>query len=278
MKVKHVSTIPYKGTVHNLSVKKNRTYYANRYAVHNCHESSTIEGKHATVESIQHALQDLPAGVELAIGGGNPLDHPDLIEVLMWMRERGFIPNITINQGHLKQHASLIEYLIRDKLVYGVGVSITSRNMKLLDIPMDISKNVVFHVIAGVNPIEILDDLLIRYSEPKVLVLGYKRFGRGVAAWSQETQEGINDWYKRLRRYIGRIHMSFDNLALEQLEVRRHFTQEGWERFYMGDDFTFTMYIDAVKQQYAPTSRSDDRRDFGKMTAKEYFQNYKLRA
>ena len=39
----------------------------------------------------------------------------------------------------------------------------------------------------------------------------------------------------------------------------------------MGDDFCFTMYIDAVKQQYAPTSRSAERVSFEDCTLLEYF-------
>ena len=39
----------------------------------------------------------------------------------------------------------------------------------------------------------------------------------------------------------------------------------------MGDDFCFTMYIDAVKQEYAPTSRSKDRISFNDCSLLEYF-------
>lgn len=239
-----------------------------------CHESSTTEGKHAEFTSIQQALGDLPAGVEIAIGGGNPLDHPDLIQILEWMRERGLIANITINQGHLKKHELLVRRIIQDELAFGIGISITSRNLKLLDVPMSLTDNVVFHVIAGIHTPSLLDDLASRFSEPKVLVLGYKLFGRGVNAWSKATQEAIGVWRRMLPNYMGKIHLSFDNLAIEQLNVRRCFTKEGWDRFYMGDDFTFTMYIDAVKRQYAPTSRNPKRADFDSMTATDYFQRF----
>ena len=65
--------------------------------------------------------------------------------------------------------------------------------------------------------------------------------------------------------------VSFDNLAIEQLDVKRLFTNKGWDKFYMGDDFCSTMYIDAIKQNYAPTSRSSDRRSFDQYTLLEYF-------
>lgn len=85
----------------------------------------------------------------------------------------------------------------------------------------------------------------------------------------------MNKWCKLLRSYIGKCTISFDNLAIEQLNVKKLFTIEGWEQFYMGDDFCFTMYIDAVKQEYAPTSRSDKRVGFKESSLINYFSKYK---
>ena len=75
-----------------------------------------------------------------------------------------------------------------------------------------------------------------------------------------------------LIKYIGKTILSFDNLAIEQLNIKRLFTDQGWNDFYMGDDFSFTMYIDAVKQEYAQTSRSKKRTKFENCSLIEYFQ------
>ena len=48
--------------------------------------------------------------------------------------------------------------------------------------------------------------------------------------------------------------MSFDNLAIEQLNIRRFFTDKEWEEFYMGDDGNFTYYIDMVERKFAKSS------------------------
>jgi len=40
------------------------------------------------------------------------------------------------------------------------------------------------------------------------------------------------------------------------LDIRRLFTSEQWEEFYMGDDGDFTMYIDLVKGEFAKNSTS----------------------
>ena len=53
--------------------------------------------------------------------------------------------------------------------------------------------------------------------------------------------------------------ISFDNLAIRQLNVKSLMTEDEWNRFYMGDDGGFTMYVDAVREEYAVCSISDNR-------------------
>ena len=45
--------------------------------------------------------------------------------------------------------------------------------------------------------------------------------------------------------------LSFDNLALEQLNIKKYVSPEDWKTHYMGDDGSFTMYIDLVKEEFA---------------------------
>lgn len=239
-----------------------------------CHESSTKEGIHADLDKLFNIIKDLPSGVELAIGGGNPLSHPQLIYFLRSLKQRGLIANLTVNQGHLKQYQDLLIYLIKDDMVKGLGISVTSNNFKYVTPLLKLSNNIVYHVIAGVSDINVLDKL-IELGPAKVLVLGYKTFGFGINYYNPDIDQNIKQWYKFLPSYIGKCVLSFDNLAIEQLNVKRLFTKEGWDRFYMGDDFCFTMYIDAVKQQYAPTSRCKERQSFNDYSLLEYFKKFK---
>lgn len=235
-----------------------------------CHESSTTKGVHADLNELLKVISELPSGVELAIGGGNPLSHPDLIEFLKALKLKGIIANITINQGHLKTYQSMIRYLIKDELVKGVGISITNNNFSYIKPLLEITDNIVYHLIAGVNKVEVVESL-IELGKCKILVLGYKLFGFGIKYHSKEVDDELKKWYKHLPNFICKCTLSFDNLAIEQLKVKRLFTHEGWNKFYMGDDFCFTMYIDAVKQEYAPTSRSNKRKSFKEYSLTDYF-------
>lgn len=235
-----------------------------------CHEKSTIEGSHADLNKLLEIIKPLPAGVELAIGGGNPLSHPDLLFFLNELKNKNIIANITVNQGHLSKYKSLIIDLIKKDLVKGVGISITNNNFSIVKELMNISNNIVLHLIIGVHDVDIMPELLA-LGNIKILLLGYKDFGRGIKFHSEIVDTKINDWNKSINKYFGKCLLAFDNLAIEQLKLRRFFNNKSWNNFYMGNDFTFTMYIDAVNQVYAPTSRSDKRISFNELTLLEYF-------
>lgn len=239
-----------------------------------CHEMSTKKGIHADLNQLFDVLYELPPGIELAIGGGNPLSHPDLIKFLQRLKEKGIIANITVNQGHLKKYQDLLISLIKEELVKGIGISITSNNYIFIKKLIKITDNIVYHLIAGVNKIEIVDEL-IQLGKCKILVLGYKLFGFGINYYNHEILFELKKWHRNLHKLIGKCILSFDNLAIDQLKVKRLFTETGWNKFYMGDDFVFTMYIDAVKKQYAPTSRSNERKSFSEYSLLEFFKKYK---
>ena len=55
--------------------------------------------------------------------------------------------------------------------------------------------------------------------------------------------------------------VSFDNLALKQLDIKRLLSNKDWNEFYMGNDGNFTMYIDLVNKKFAKNSISEKRYD-----------------
>ena len=222
-----------------------------------CHEMSTLQGKHGNLEFLKSTLFNLPRGSELAIGGGNPLDHPDLLDFLQWCKNRELVPNITVNGKHLQKFINEINHLIDNHFIYGLGLSISDDfNFELINL-INNTSNVVYHVIAGVNAVSILDE--IKKSEiNKVLILGYKEVGRGIKYKNSFVDSCIKEWFNKLPEYLGKLHISFDNLAIDQLRVKRFFTKTTWKEFYTGSDGQFTMYIDAVNETYSTSSTSKD--------------------
>jgi len=228
-----------------------------------CHEKSTPYGKIGDLSKMVWNLQGLPQGVEIAIGGGNPLSYPYLVELLISLAKYSYIANITVNAKHLPEYDSFLESLIACNMIHGVGVSYDGEHFFGSD-------NTVYHVIAGIHTLEDITKLIT--SNRKVLILGYKYFGRGKHYYNLEIERKIRALRNSLWEVIGKGTISFDNLAIEQLEVRDHFTYNEWSKFYMGDDGGFTMYYDAVEQYYAPSSISTIQAN-ADILLKDYFKS-----
>lgn len=221
-----------------------------------CHEMSTIKGKHGDLRN--PVLMTLPQYTEIAIGGGNPLSHPDLDYFLKFLKKKRCIPNMTVNQMHfMKEVDRLRNY--RDKhLIYGLGISLVDVNKEFIDKVIDFP-NAVIHVIAGIVTLDQLREMS-KLGVKKVLILGYKQFGRGKDYYNENIQKNIEILKENMQEVKKMFKvLSFDNLAIKQLDIKSLLTEEEWSKFYMGDDGTYTMYIDLVKNKYAQSSTSEER-------------------
>ncbi len=228
-----------------------------------CYEGCTKEGKHAKLMNpdgtfAQNWMNTLQPWTELALNG-NDLDIPDLDMFLLKMQEKHIITNITVNQNQFLKHVDYLKYLTDKKMIYGLGISLNNVKSDSLWKLIKYFPNAVIHTIAGIlteNDIQYLMD-----NHAKVLVLGYKLLGRGVDyAW--DFSDSINKNMKVLKSLLPEMVqkckvVSFDNLAIEQLGVKELLFKDKeneWDEFYMGDDGNFTLYIDAVKEQFAKNS------------------------
>lgn len=228
-----------------------------------CHENSTPDGAVAKLlnddGSFAHPFfNTLKAGTELALGGGalTTINKADFTRFLAKLSERGIIANITINQQELKLNKDYIQLLINNCLVYGVGVSFTDFSDKSIIEFCQKNPNVVIHVINGVLTKEACESLCNKGL--KMLILGFKDFRRG-SFYKSAMPKTISDNQKYLYDNLGDLFekfkvISFDNLALEQLDVKRLVSEKTWNECYMGDDGTATMYIDLVNEKFGMNS------------------------
>lgn len=228
-----------------------------------CHENSTPDGKHGDILNIPF-LDSLLPYTELAIGGGNPVSHPDIFPFLVELQKRKLIANMTVNQYHFLKYKDDLKKLCDNKLIYGLGISLTDPNDEFIEAIKEFP-NAVIHVINGVHPIgqlERLKDLNL-----KILILGYKEFRRGKILYedfaSRVSIEGNKDllygYLPEIIAYNWFDVVSFDNLAIKQLNVKRLLSEEKWNEFFMGDDGMFTMYVDMVNREFAKSSTSTER-------------------
>lgn len=222
-----------------------------------CHEGSTPDGKLGDILN-EKFVDTLHPYQEVALGGGNVLEHTDLVPFLHKLKERKVIANVTLNQIHFEQNINFVKYLVDEKLIYGLGVSLVNPSDDFIE-KIQQFHNAVIHVINGV--LKPSDINALGNKNLKMLILGYKQLRRG-NEWYCEDHDNIvvkQMWLKEnLEDIVPKFKvLSFDNLAIEQLDVRRLLTQEEWDEFYAGDDGSHTYYIDMVERKFARSSTAD---------------------
>jgi hypothetical protein len=231
-----------------------------------CHESARTDGDECNYNELKGKLIGLPKGIELAIGANNLT--VELFDFIHWCDTHDYIVNLTINQGHLKRDSDRIKSLINNQLIKGLGISY--RSSLNWDVPRFILEyeHTVFHVIAGIDSIYEIMDLSIR-GVKKVLVLGEKDFGFNYGKVDLTTKKH-KEWFWFISKLF-RIFdiVSFDNLALEQMDIKRFFNDESWNVFNQGEH---SFYINAVDEYFAPSSRSNDKTNWSNVSVDEYFK------
>lgn len=232
-----------------------------------CHESARTDGSECDYEQLKDKLKDLPAGIELAIGGNEVTS--ELCQFLIWCNRQKFICNLTVNQGHVNEkQPELLRYSLQAKTVQGLGISYRpSLKWKIPEWVLNY-QNTVFHVIAGIDSVHDIITLAER-GVKKVLVLGEKNFGFNEGKVDLKTQSH-KEWYWNVRKLFDTFAVvSFDNLALEQLNIKRFFPTDKYEEFNQGEN---SFYINAVDGYFAPSSRSSERTDWNETTIQNYFK------
>jgi hypothetical protein len=147
----------------------------------------------------------------------------------------------------------------------------------------------VGHIIPGLWSPDATDAILYRLANgsrlpllPHYLILGYKFHGRGSVDLSSQRYQEIKRNLMYLRERMPRflhyarkrgIRISFDNLAIEQYDVKSFITDEAWNLLYFGDDGTRSMYIDAVKQEAGLNSTAQERYNWRDIHPLDLFTN-----
>ena len=117
------------------------------------------------------------------------------------------------------------------------------------------NENVVIHLIAGLIKTILLNNFYDKHL--KVLILGYKEIGRGINYFNKSIKDNICYIKDNILEISSHFYViSFDNLAIDQLDIKNKMDKEEFEKYYMGDDGNFTMYIDLVKKEFAISSTS----------------------
>ena len=227
-----------------------------------CHESATTDGTECNYDVLLNKLSELPQGIELAIGCNVFTDQ--LYDFLKECYSRGYICNLTVNQLSINKFANNLQDAVEKNYVKGIGLSYRSiADFKIPTFFKDY-ENTVVHVIAGIDDI----NEVMKLDTKKILVLGEKDFGFNKGRVNLNSFNH-RQWFMYIRKLFDIFEVvSFDNLALEQLKIKRFLPDDEYNRFYQGEH---SFYINAVTQTYSRCSRSADIIPWN-ISIKDYFK------
>lgn len=227
-----------------------------------CHERSTPDGDVPNLNEWIDTpfFNSLRPGSELALGGGalSSLPMNSFQDFLDYLSRIEIVTNITVNQREIDNpdFRDFVKDNLNKKSIFGVGISYYGKSEGLEEMIRLHRNNVVVHVINGLLTKDDVDYL--SKLNCKILILGYKNFGRG-ADCSDNFLKIIENNKKYLESEILRLKhlfksISFDCLAVEQLNLSKKVNSDEWDKLYMGDDGKFTMYVDIVSRKYGVNS------------------------
>lgn len=213
-----------------------------------CYQGSTNKGRHARLYNIFEIIELLSEmGVfEVAIGGGEPIFHPQFIKILKECNKHNIKPNFTTANYEWLEYQSFYDYITN--LVGGIGVSITSINdlQRLKNIFKKRSYySISFHYIMGIKFLSEFENILEyinnNFPNSTILLLGYKNMGR---ATNVKEIKYNQDWVKLSKKYK-KISISIDTKLANDYE---HFldANEVDRRTYCKSEGIYSKYIDAV--------------------------------
>lgn len=209
-------------------------------------------GNLAILERFYSLFKQLPYGTEIIILGGNPLLHPGLTNFLDILRRSGKINIINLHQDYIDNDTIEILKKLQDcGNIYSINIYCSSTiEPEYYDI-----ERVTYCIDIGRSPISILDSL----KEESVLVLGCTNTDKKLSNCPEHLIHNIKSWYKNIYKYLLTNSINFDDLALEQLNMKRLLPENVWNDYYIRNDNQFSIYMDLVEGKYSASNTSSIR-------------------
>ena len=223
-----------------------------------CYQGSTLKGKHASLASYKKLIDKLAElqVFEVAIGGGEPTEHPDFLEMLQYAAEKKVVPNFTTRSTSWKHFKD-----IKD-IVGGIGVSCDSlRDMQAKAKKFKEIGRATYQFIAGVTPQEELEKISAHAAKEwlSLSLVGFKRTGRAgepLPLDGDKLKKVLSEHIRELSVDITFLQQypMFDQIATCDTEEGRH-----------------SMYVDLVTKEMAKSSYCPERAPLKLDGLNEYF-------
>lgn len=242
----------------------------NSLTCRNCYQNSGRSGAHADKYEVEYVIHHLAVHgcFEIALGGGEPTAHPDLIYIARQARSAGVVPNMTTRSLDWCKSATKADLDLFGGIAFSVETAAEAAAL-IATFPDDDDSHTTwghryhqnkfsFQAVVGMTTPEeykaILD--LCQAQGMRLTLLGYKPVGRASATpipldWLRIFTEKRDEWvYPRMSLGVDTVLAATNRAGLAAAEVD--------ERCYEVEEGKFSCYVDAVKRTIAPSSFSAD--------------------
>lgn len=269
--------------VFNFGVKgKHKNYFAEGVLVHNCYQGSTKDAPHGDfgyIKQVIDSAQDAEV-FELALGGGEPSEHPNFTEILEYANDAGVTANFTayglgwvdkIPNGFRNAVGMSVHKPSDLKKIKTARQKIDERNKSVDDWYQRVHPTIVAQTVVGAVPKGVIFDTVKEAADSRIpiLLLGFKTTGRAAGmkpdvheeelrkalAFAKETVQAKDD-----EEQYGDVWGFYLGVDTAFLDSYSHLLDELEIPYILrtSPEGKFSMYVDAVKQEVGPSSYSPD--------------------
>jgi hypothetical protein len=217
-----------------------------------CYQASTLQGKHADMENVRFVVRELAKVKvqEVAIGGGEPLEFPHIIETLQLFKAAGIVPNFTTKfPGLVRKYWKDLEPLIG-------GFAYSAENAAQIRSAAKLFRNIPksfvnLHYVMGLGDREHFKEYLTAAAAAgfRVTLLGYKTtgFGKNVVPFPYDW------WLEAVDELIAADNcpsLSIDTPLADQYHGRMPVAAYSYHRF----EGAYSMYVDISEMTFGASS------------------------
>jgi organic radical activating enzyme len=217
-----------------------------------CYQNSHSDGKHSNLFKINQVLKVLHElkVFEIAIGGGEPMLHPNIFQIADKCRELNITPSLSTRAYDIFKYPQIRTYL---RTKFGrVGVSIDSRD-QWKEISEYVGKvRPTLHYV----PFDLQELEKVLSIKRDILLLHPKNMGRGEKFYREYNYEEV--W-----NLISNRNMRFYSLAVDTMFAKR--LEPYWDiapELYFTEDGIHSKYVNMVELEVGFSSYTTERFSF----------------
>jgi organic radical activating enzyme len=229
-----------------------------------CYQSSTAWGQHADFLDIITIIKELAklGCFEIAIGGGEPTQHPDIVEILKEAKKNNIVANITTKSQSWLSNFYFAKFVI--ELTGAIALSISTLNelnifLSLIELlssdGLSCKNKFTVQCVLGTIKKSELKKIMARCKEKDlpITLLGFKDVGFGEDYKIIPYDNWVDDLIKNSNQKI-----SIDSKLLAERES--FLIAEGFDAKFLTDkEGLFSCYIDALDCSLSRDSYSSNR-------------------